>query len=361
MSNRYEYLRDDLSNCKLCAWECGVDRLAGERGVCGIGVPEVASSMLHPAPPASYDAFMVGCCFRCIFCQNWEIANYPENEALGTPEGYYEPAGWAEMGVAALKSLSGKLIGADRLFFTGGEPTCSLTWVEAVVREARKIDSSLKVNYDTNGFLTTNSLKRVLAFTTSITFDIKAYNDDTFLALTGAPVEPVLRNVEYVARRAKNKLWEFRIMVIPGVHETEVPALCEFLAELDPTLPVSFLAFRPNFVMDAYLGATYKLMEYCVGTAKQKGLEDVSWSGHAGIKGSLPGGVKAHMDKLRGSPGYRLAMAFAIERGCIAGRGVCKKGGEEHERTHPLRRCGECVMAKKQRCKLRRFVPARSC
>ncbi len=68
---------NDLENCKLCAWECGVDRLAGEQGVCMMGLPEVASCQLHSASPQSYTVFCSGCCFKCLNCQNWEIAHYP--------------------------------------------------------------------------------------------------------------------------------------------------------------------------------------------------------------------------------------------------------------------------------------------
>ena len=50
-------------------------RLAGEVGVCGIGLPQVALRTLHPAPPESYTIFMAGCNFRCLYCQNWDIAH----------------------------------------------------------------------------------------------------------------------------------------------------------------------------------------------------------------------------------------------------------------------------------------------
>jgi len=277
-------LFEELQCCNLCEWECDVNRLKGERGVCGLTIPLVAHSTLHPAPPASFDAFMAGCNLHCIFCQNWSIACYPFNH-LSEVEGYYSPKDWARLGVSELQTTRAKMMGADRLFFTGGEPTPSLTWIEHVVEEARKIDPGIKVNYDTNGFLTTESLKRVLKFTTSITYDIKAVREKTFTALTGAFVEPVLRNAEYIANHAKDKLWEFRVMVIEGVHDDEVKEIAAFVADLDPSLPVNFLAFRPNFAMSTYHGPTWKYMEKCVYIAKEAGLENVSWSGLPTIKG----------------------------------------------------------------------------
>lgn len=325
------YLKE-LSDCRLCAWECEVNRLEGERGVCGITVPLVASSMLHPAPPASYDAFLVGCSFRCLFCQNWQIANYPDNPTSYDIEGYYPPKKWAELAIKYLRSSSAEVIGADRLFFTGGEPTCSLPWVEEVVKEARKIDNSVKVNYDTNGFLTKKSLLRVVDFATSITFDIKAYSDKIHQALTGAPVEPVLKNAEYIGKKAKEKIWEFRVMVIPKIHEKEIQPLCEFIASIDTTLPVCFLAFRPNFVMASHSGATFELMEYCVDIARKTGLKNVHWSGTVGIKG----------ENLR-LEGIDLVYDYVEMEGCI----------QKHSRN-----CKTCINTGK--CKVKRHVPFRS-
>jgi len=76
--------------CVLCEWRCGVDRLAGELGVCRLGLPEVAACMLHPAPPSSWTVFLAGCNFRCLYCDNWDIAHYPDT---GTPiDGPRRPA-----------------------------------------------------------------------------------------------------------------------------------------------------------------------------------------------------------------------------------------------------------------------------
>lgn len=324
----YVYLEGDFSQCKLCERQCGVDRLDGEIGVCGITLPEVASSQLHPAPPSSFDAFMTGCNFRCLFCQNWLISTYPSNpvsEERGV-EGYYEPRSWAELGAANLNSPPAKRMNADRLFFTGGEPTCSLPWVEAVVAHARGIDSTLKVNYDTNGYMTKKSLGRVLEFTTSVTYDIKAYDEKIFRALTGAEVEPVLRNAEYIGKHAKDKLWEFRVMVIPSVHEQDIDGLTGFISGIDPELPVNFLAFRPNFVMEEHPGADRKLMELCVNTAKKNGLVNVSWSGQVGITRKVPTGVK---DRMKSFDTGELISAYAVEYGCVSPQerncGQCKK------------------------------------
>jgi len=61
----------DLENCQLCEWRCGVNRLKGELGICRVAEPLVASATLHPAPPSSYTIFMAGCNFKCLHCQKY--------------------------------------------------------------------------------------------------------------------------------------------------------------------------------------------------------------------------------------------------------------------------------------------------
>lgn len=99
----------------------------------------------------------------------------------------------AQEGVNAIRSISGRLIQGNRFFFRGGSPTVSLPWIEKVVSHVRSLDPAIKVNFDTNGFSSKESFRRILAVLDSITFDIKAISDDLHRALTGAPVEPVLK------------------------------------------------------------------------------------------------------------------------------------------------------------------------
>jgi len=312
-----EEFLDELENCELCEWKCGVNRFKGELGVCMVEKPKVASTTLHPAPPQSYTVFMAGCNFRCLNCQNWEIAHFPEKE--NRVRGYVKPKKLAKEAVSKINSPRGKLIGADRIFFSGGSPTPCLPYIEKVVEEAKKLDSDIKINYDTNGFMTTSSLNRVIDLVDSITFDIKAFQDEIHRELSGAPVEPVLRNAKKIVEEAKEKLWEFRYLLIPSINEEDVKPLAQFLSQIDETLPLNFLAFRPNFVMENYGGAKKEDMLDAVKKAEKTGLENVSWSGRPGLKG------KIDLNKEE-KPGAKIAGEIAEQSGCF---------------TRP-RECGTC-------------------
>jgi pyruvate formate lyase activating enzyme len=329
---------EEFEDCQLCEWKCRVNRLKGETGVCKVTLPGIASAMIHPAPPESYTIFMAGCNYKCLNCQNWSISQYPDNKSK--IKGYLEPGQLARECINQLNSPAAKLMGADRAFFSGGEPTIHLPFIEKVVEEARKINPSFKVNYDTNGFLTKQSLKRVLEFTTSITYDLKAYHDEVHRTLTGASVKPVLRNAEIVGRQVKEKLWEYRILVIPGINEEEIRPLSEFIASIDPHLPVCFLAFRPNFVLENHPGASHHLMEKCLRIARQTGLKNVHWSGHPDLPGKMKP-VRRKIEDRYSLKEAKLAGSYAASVGCI---------------THP-RDCGSC--RSNQACPIKKYPPTR--
>lgn len=83
--------------CMQCPRRCGVNRAAGEYGVCGAPHEiHVAKIMLHPweepclqAEPGSGAIFFTGCPLRCVYCQNRPISR--PREAGGNPGKAYTP------------------------------------------------------------------------------------------------------------------------------------------------------------------------------------------------------------------------------------------------------------------------------
>lgn len=73
---------DRYRECRLCPRRCGVDRVAGERGVCGESAAcRVASYGPHFGEEPSFSGtrgsgtiFFSGCSSRCFFCQNYQIS-----------------------------------------------------------------------------------------------------------------------------------------------------------------------------------------------------------------------------------------------------------------------------------------------
>ena len=91
LAPRIEQARAIFKECRLCPRECGVNRLAGQKGFCR------ASSrvMVYSAHPhfgeeaslvgknGSGTIFFSNCNLRCVFCQNWPISHEGRGKAIG--------------------------------------------------------------------------------------------------------------------------------------------------------------------------------------------------------------------------------------------------------------------------------------
>jgi len=86
LADRVHAALERLRSCDLCARRCGVDRLAGELGICRIGRrARVASAFPHHGEEpmirgtaGSGTVFLSGCSLHCSFCQNWETSHGDE-------------------------------------------------------------------------------------------------------------------------------------------------------------------------------------------------------------------------------------------------------------------------------------------
>jgi len=89
LTARVEAARAELSECRACPRDCGVDRLRDERRVCLTGRHAlVASAFPHHGEESclrgtrgSGTIFFGGCNLRCVFCQNWDISQQASGRA----------------------------------------------------------------------------------------------------------------------------------------------------------------------------------------------------------------------------------------------------------------------------------------
>lgn len=96
LAERARALWSIYKSCRLCPRQCGVNRLKGEKGICG-ATSRVKVASAHPhfgeerplvGRRGSGTIFFSHCNLRCCFCQNWEIAHrgdgsYLSDESLG--------------------------------------------------------------------------------------------------------------------------------------------------------------------------------------------------------------------------------------------------------------------------------------
>ena len=90
LSARVDRSLEQLESCKICPRACGVNRLKGDTGFCGVGrKAKVASYNAHFGEEApligrfgSGTIFISSCNLFCTFCQNSDISHFAEGVAI---------------------------------------------------------------------------------------------------------------------------------------------------------------------------------------------------------------------------------------------------------------------------------------
>lgn len=94
LRERRDILYSYLETCVLCPRECRVNRLKGEKGVCGVDAQLWISSYgphYGEEPPlsgtnGSGTIFFTFCNLRCVYCQNYSISQLGDGDIISIPD-----------------------------------------------------------------------------------------------------------------------------------------------------------------------------------------------------------------------------------------------------------------------------------
>ena len=170
LARRADEARRRVEHCDLCPRQCGVNRLAGQRGFCGAPAEAVvASHNRHDGeePPisgarGSGTIFLGHCTMRCVFCQNFPISQQGVGRQVGA-------TGLAE------RMLELQRRGCHNVNFV--TPTHFVHEVLAALALAVKQGFALPLVWNTSGFESLETLRLLDGVVAIYLPDIK-YADD---------------------------------------------------------------------------------------------------------------------------------------------------------------------------------------
>jgi putative pyruvate formate lyase activating enzyme len=235
---KIELARRNLSNCHLCAHRCGVDRLAGELGVCSLGTAAtVAERFVHIAEEAPINPSLVlnlaGCGLRCQFCQQFDLL------APGAVVG-------EDLGGELWSKLETK--GARSLSFIGGNPDESLYAILRFLRDAPG-DWKLPVVWNCHGYATHETVGLLEGVVDVFVPDFKYGNDECGRRLSKVPSYLETTTTGIAAMAAQGVPVIVRILVLPEHFDCcHAPSL-QFLASL-PDRKTFFVSVRGQYCPD---------------------------------------------------------------------------------------------------------------
>ncbi len=247
---------EDFTECTLCPHFCKIH--PGKRGICGVrkntgdgielatyGV--ISGYSLDPVEKKPLYHFFpghnilstgsYGCNMRCDFCQNWQISQKAS-------ESFSQNSDSDKIINDALSSRNN--IG---LAFTYNEP---IVWFEFMRDMALKAkEKGLYTVMVSNGYVNSSPLSEITGFIDAFNIDLKAFNEDFYIRLTGARLQPVKESLKQIARSGKHL--EVTTLIIPGKNDTdnEMEAESNWISEeLGSGTPFHLSRYFPTYKRD---------------------------------------------------------------------------------------------------------------
>ncbi len=220
----YEPGHEGRARCNVCQRRCNIAE--GKMGICLTRINKggdiystiygVVSSM-SPDPiekkpvyhymPGSrcFSLGSFGCNFRCVFCQNWEIA-YADGSEIPAVAGHQVSP---EQAVTLAKQY-----GCRSISWTYNEPAIWIEYTLDCAKLAR--EQGLKTVYVTNGYATPEHLDVIGPYLDVYRVDIKSFSDEFYRKLINVPK---VQGVLDVAKAAKDK-WHMHMECVTNIIPT---------------------------------------------------------------------------------------------------------------------------------------------
>lgn len=273
----YEKSAGGKVDCRLCARYCkGISD--GQTGFCGVRKnvkgklyslvygkacsmamdPIEKKPLFHFAPGTScLSIATVGCNFRCLHCQNWEISQPKEITGEDMePEKVVETA---------------KAQGAKGIAYTYTEPTVFYEYAYDTMKLASK--AGLYNVWVSNGYTTPEAIKHASKYLDAVNVDVKG-NDEFYKKVCMTPgLQPV--HDALLAYKKHGVFLELTTLVIPGYNdsEKEILKMVKWVKDnLGVDVPLHFSAFYPQHKMTDVPATPVKTLEMCYDITRKEGM-----------------------------------------------------------------------------------------
>jgi pyruvate formate lyase activating enzyme len=289
----YKKLDHRRVNCQLCSHYCII--LPEKRGRCGVRenkdgqlfslvYGKLIAQNIDPiekkpffhflAGTVSYSIAAVGCNFRCLNCQNYDISQAPveKNFTYGFQTGPEE---------VVQKALENN---CQSISYTYTEPTVFFEFAYDVARIAR--EKGLKNLFVTNGYMSPEMLEIFHPYLDGANVDLKGATDEFYQKVCGARLEPVKKNLKIMKRYG---IWiEVTTLIIPDLNDTEedFKKIAAFIArELGTEVPWHLSGFHPTYKLSDSNPTPLDTLMKAYNIGKQMGLKYIYIGNFPGTTG----------------------------------------------------------------------------
>ena len=276
----YQKLKGRKTKCNLCSHRCIIT--PGKRGICGVrenrnGVlyslvygktitnnidPIEKKPLFHFHPGSkAYSVATVGCNFRCLHCQNWQISQLKNGRITGEE---FAPEEIVEDAVGS---------GCESIAYTYTEPTIFYEYAFDTAKIAHK--KGLKNIFISNGYISEEALRGISSYLDAANIDLKSMNDIFYRKICNARLNPVL---DIIKLYHTLDIWvELTTLIIPGYNDSleELKEIARFIRNIDKDIPWHVSRFFSAYKLGNAPYTPLKTLEKAVEIGKEAGLEHV--------------------------------------------------------------------------------------
>lgn len=177
-----------------------------------------------------------GCNLRCPFCQNHEISMASVKDSDFT---YMSPE------ELVFRAEEERVRGNIGVAFTYNEPLIGIEYVTDTAKLARS--RGLETVLVTNGYINKEPLEKLLPHISALNIDLKSFSPDFYKKISG-DIETVKESIRIASASCHV---EITTLIIPGENDSddEIRALSEWLASVNPDIPLHLTRFYPRYQM----------------------------------------------------------------------------------------------------------------
>ncbi len=233
------YLDANPTNC-CNAWFCPAGTSAG--------YPKYSDSDSPEYGTYSYAAFLYGCTFSCLFCQNSSHKQFQRRNLFDSE-------------IIANQIVKNEKITC--LCYFGGTPESQLPFsIRLAELILKKIDPErmMRICWEWNGSgrrdLVEKCIEIAMRTGGNIKFDLKSFNEKLNLALCGVSNKRTLDNFRYLAENYFGTRGEDMpeisgcTLMVPGyTNHEEVEQIAKFVSSINENIPYSLLIFHGDYQM----------------------------------------------------------------------------------------------------------------
>ncbi|MCL2378283.1 MAG: pyruvate formate-lyase-activating protein [Defluviitaleaceae bacterium] len=183
-------------------------------------------------PGIRYLVFLSGCPLRCKYCHNPDTWQRTAGKIMTVGEIITDIRGYK-----SYMRFSG-----GGVTVSGGEPLAQPLFLEELLKVCKAQGYHTAV--DTSGYASAVNVQRVLTYADLVLLDIKSINPETYIGVTGVPIDRCLRTLN-ICKEMGRKVW-IRFTLVPGLTDNldDMHKLAEYLKPYDNIEKVDVVPFH---------------------------------------------------------------------------------------------------------------------